>query len=169
MKAYKFLHADGTSLFAGLRWPLPEGGPGRWVTAPARPCRSGVHACRSADLPLWLGRSMYEIELEGDILEQPTKIIASRGRLVRKIQTWDEDAQSEYVQMCADRAHELALSTAPTLDDWDAVVEPSRPEGPALLGFIAARIAERRQGTQAYHSERALQTDWLVHRLTLTD
>ena len=48
-----------------------------------------------------------------------------------------------------------------------AVVEPSIPEGPALLGFVAARIAEEISGPRAYHEERARQTTWLVKRLAL--
>ena len=47
------------------------------------------------------------------------------------------------------------------------MVEPSIPEGPALLGFIAARIAERRDGVAAYHAERARQVAWLAERLGL--
>jgi hypothetical protein len=69
--------------------------------------------------------------------------------------------------MCADRAHDLAHAASPPLDDWEAVIEPSIPEGPALLGFIAARIAEELEGTDAYHAERARQIQWLVERLSL--
>jgi hypothetical protein len=43
--------------------------------------------------------------------------------------------------------------------------EPSVREGPALLGFMAARIAEELAGPNAYHAERARQTDWLVEQL----
>jgi hypothetical protein len=41
------------------------------------------------------------------------------------------------------------------------------PEGPALLGFVAARIAEERGGPDAYHAERRRQTEWLAARLGL--
>ena len=54
-----------------------------------------------------------------------------------------------------------------SLADWDAVVEPSVPEGPALLGFVAARIAEKISGVDAYHAERRHQADWLAERLGL--
>jgi len=47
------------------------------------------------------------------------------------------------------------------------VIEPSIPEGPALLGFVAARIAEEAAGPQAYQAERARQTEWLVEQLEL--
>jgi hypothetical protein len=69
--------------------------------------------------------------------------------------------------MCADRAHALALAADPPMEDWDALVEPSVREGPALLGFMAARIAEERWGADAYHAERARQAGWLAERLRL--
>ena len=165
MIAYKFLRPDGTSVFTRYTWPLPDDGPGPWVDAEVDPCRSGIHACRRADLPLWLGRSLYEIELEGEVREEATKVVAPRARLLRRIDAWDESTRDEYTRMCADRAHELAR--AADLAGWDAVVEPSVPEGPALLGFVAARIAEKISGADAYHAERRHQADWLADRLGL--
>ena len=165
MIAYKFLRPDGTSVFTGFRWPLPDGGPGDWVAAGPEPCRSGIHACRPAELPLWVGRALYEVELDGEIVEAGMKLVASRGRLTRRIEAWDDATREAYTRMCADRAHELARGHSPPLADWDAVIEPSVPEGPALLGFVAARIAEEISGRDAYHAERARQTDWLVERL----
>jgi hypothetical protein len=165
--AYKFLRADGGSPFTGYRWPLPDGAPGEWVDAPVEPCRSGIHACRPSDMPFWVARSLYEIELEGAVVAQRTKLVAPRARLVRRIEAWDDERRDAYTRMCADRAHELALSVSPALEEWDAVVEPSIREGPALLGFVAARIAEELGGPEAYRSERARQTDWLVERLGL--
>jgi hypothetical protein len=163
--AYKFLRADGSSVFTGYAWPLPAAGPGAWVEAPADPCRSGIHACRVADLPYWAGRVLYEIELDGELREESTKVVAGRGRLVRRIAAWDEQRDA-YTRMCADRAHELVAAADPSFAHWDSVVEPSIPEGPALLGFVAARIAEQIAGSAAaYTAERARQTEWLVARL----
>ncbi|MGH2968222.1 MAG: hypothetical protein ACRDK0_04035 [Solirubrobacteraceae bacterium] len=167
MIAYKFLRPDGTSVFTRFRWPLPGDGPGPWVTAAIEPCRSGIHACRVGDLPLWAGRVLYEVELDGELVEERTKLVASRARLLRRLAGWDDAARDAYTRMCADRAHELARAASPRLDGWDAVIEPSLPEGPALLGFVAARIAEARDGVAAYHAERARQTEWLRARLAL--
>jgi hypothetical protein len=167
MIAYKFLRRDGTSVFSGFRWPLPAEQPGAWVDAPIDPCRSGIHACRRAHLPYWVGRSLYEIELDGEIVEERSKLVASRGRLLRAISAWNDELRDTYARMCADRAHELARDGAAPLEQWDRVIEPSVPEGPALLGFVAARIAEARDGPNAYHAERARQTAWLVERLGL--
>jgi hypothetical protein len=165
--AYKFLRRDGTGVFTGFAWPLPERGPGEWVHAEPDPCRSGVHACSAAQLPLWLGPVLYEVELDGEVEDAGMKLVAARGRLTRRVEAWDEEARAAYTRMCADRAQVLARGASPPLEDWDAVVEPSIPEGPALLGFVAARIAEESSGADAYRAERARQTDWLVERLGL--
>lgn len=165
MIAYKFLRPDGTGIFTGFGWPLPGGGPGEWVDAPAEPCRSGIHACSAAQLPLWMGPVLYEVELDGTVVDAGMKLVAPRGRLTRRVDAWGREARDAYTRMCADRAHELARGASPPLEDWDAVVEPSIPEGPALLGFVAARIAEEVSGEQGYRAERARQTDWLVERL----
>jgi len=164
--AYKFLRHDGTGVFSGFAWPMPNGAPGAWVEAEVAPCRSGIHACRPGDLPLWVGRAMYEVELSGDIRDEQTKVIAPRARLLRRIDAWDGQRDA-YTRMCADRGHELALGQSPPLENWDAVIEPSIPEGPALLGFVAARIAEEIAGVEAYHAERTRQTAWLVEHLGL--
>jgi hypothetical protein len=163
--AYKFLRHDGTGVFTGFPWPLPGGGPGEWVAARVDPCGSGIHACRLADLPLWAGRTLYEIELDGEIVEEASKVVAPRGRLLRRIAAWDDRFRAEYTRMCADRAHELARRSR--LDAWDAVIEPSVPEGPALLGFVAARIAEQISGPAGYDAERGRQARWLAARLGL--
>jgi hypothetical protein len=162
--AYKFLRPDGTSVFTGFRWPLPDGGPGAWVDAPVEPCQTGIHACRAADLPYWVGRALYEIELDGPILEQPTKVVAERGRLVRRIDAWDDALRDEYTRMCADRGIELVRG-AGLPNGWEAALEGSIPEGPALLGFMAARAAEEISGVDGYYAERARQSAWLLEHL----
>jgi hypothetical protein len=155
------------SVFTGFTWPLPSDGPGDWIEADVEPCRSGIHACRPEHLPLWAGQTLYEVELDGKIVEERTKVIASRARLTRRVEAWDEAMSERYTRMCADRAHELTCEASPGLEKWEAAIEPSVREGPALLGFMAARIAEELAGPEAYHAERARQTDWLVEQLRL--
>jgi hypothetical protein len=158
--AYKFLREDGSTVFSQFRWPE-----GEWVEAAVDACRSGIHACRPSDLAYWVGRTLHEIELDGDILEERTKVIAPRGRLARRITAWEDGVREEYTRMCADRAHELARGGG--LDAYDAGIESSVPDGPAALGFIAAAIAEQRGGVAAYRAERARQARWLTERLGL--
>jgi hypothetical protein len=167
MSAYKFLRRDGTTPFTGFRWDLPNGKPGRWVEASVAPCRSGIHACRPSDLPFWAGPLLFEIELEGEVVEARSKLVATRGRLLRRIEAWDDGLRDAYTRMCADRAHELAASVSPPLEEWAAMIEPSIREGPGLLGFVAARIGEEVSGPDAYHAERARQSEWLIDNLGL--
>ena len=161
MIAYKCLRADGTSVFTAFRWPLPGTGPGPWVEAEIEPCRSGIHACRLEDLPYWAGRELYVIELDGEVVTEPTKVVAPRGRLVRRVDAWERELRDAYTRACADRAHALAAG----LPAWDATIEPLVRYGPALLGFMAARIAEEHGGTAAYRAERERQAAWLAERL----
>lgn len=165
MIASKWLRPDGTSVFTRFRWPLPDGGgPGAWVDATVEPCHMGIHACRDADLPYWAGRELYEIELEGPIVEEQTKVVAPRGRLLRRIEAWDDALRDEYTRMCADRGIELVRG-AGLPAGWEAALEGAIPEGPALLGFMAARAAEEISGVDGYYAERTRQTEWLIERL----
>jgi hypothetical protein len=159
--AYKCLRPGGTSVFTAFRWPLPNGAPGPWVEAEIEPCRSGIHACRIGDLPYWVGRELYEIELGGEVIAEPTKVVAPRGRLLRRVDAWQDELCDAYTRACADRAHELAAE----LPAWDATVEPLVRYGPALLGFMAARIAEEHGGVAAYRAERERQAAWIAQRL----
>jgi hypothetical protein len=87
MKTFKFLEDDGTSVWSATRWPLPSAdAPGAWVdSGEVRACRAGVHACRFEELAYWMRATMWEIELGGDIVEARHKVIARRGRLLRRI------------------------------------------------------------------------------------
>jgi hypothetical protein len=166
LKAYKFLTADGLGVFSRFAWPLPNAGAGAWVESEVEPCRAGIHACRQIDLPYWLAPALYEIELDGAVDEQPTKLVAPRGRLIRRIDGWDDVTQNAYAQMCLARASELVAVAPARLAAWAPT--PEQPlGGPALLGFIAATIAQQLDGVEAHLDERKRQSEWLVERLAL--
>jgi hypothetical protein len=167
--AYKFLRPGGSTIFSGFRWPLPEPGePGPWVEASSvEPCRSGIHACRVLDLPYWIAPELYELELDGETVELEHKLVATRGRLLRRIEAWDDTASVDYTLACAERARELATSAEPAVARWADIAEATVPAGPAPLGFMAARIAEEIDGTEGYRRERLRQARWLADRLQL--
>jgi hypothetical protein len=167
MRAYKFLSAVGTGIFSGFAWPLPNGGPGDWIAADVDLCRSGVHACRPGDLSYWVAPALYEAELDGDVVEAGMKLIAPRGRLVRRVDAWNDETREAYSQMCIARAGELAASAPDVVGPWAPPREASA-QGPALMGFIAARMAEQISGVEAYVDERRRQSAWLADRLGLS-
>jgi hypothetical protein len=112
MLAYKLTDPRGCGMFTGFRWPLPQGvGPGDWVRTPddVRVCVAGVHACRTAHVPYWLGAELWEVELAGEVLESTHKLVAPAGRLTRRIEGWPE-AQLDFAEDCAARALELAVA-----------------------------------------------------------
>jgi len=109
--AYKFLDGDGHALFSGYSWPLPVGGaPGEWVeTSAVRPSYEGVHACRGDQIAFWLTPDLWEIELDGEVVEATHKVVAPRGRLVRRVDEW-ADVGTEHAEHCGWRAREVAVA-----------------------------------------------------------
>ena len=166
MKAYKCLTSDGLGVFSRFAWPLPDGEPGAWVESEVATCRSGIHACRSLDLPFWLTPALYEIELDGPVDDLPMKLVAPRGRLLRRIDAWDDDSRLAYAQMCIARAGELAADAPAEIAAW-APTSEQQFGGAAQLGFMAAQVAELLGGPDAYLEERRRQSEWLVDRLAL--
>ena len=97
MRAYKFLADDGRGIFSRFMWPLPNGRPGAWVESETvASCRSGIHACRPADVPYWIAPALYEIELDGAIDQQAIKVVADRGRLIRSIDRWNDSTREAF-------------------------------------------------------------------------
>lgn len=88
---WKFLDHRGSTVFSGFEWPLPRGeAPGPWVEAldAIRPCTSGIHACRRTDLSWWLSADLWAIELGGPVRSVGNKVVAPRGRLLRRVADW---------------------------------------------------------------------------------
>jgi hypothetical protein len=165
--AYKFLTDDGLGVFSRFTWPRPEGSPGDWVESEVEPCRAGIHACRAGDLPYWLAPTLYEIELAGAVDEYALKVVAARGRLLRRVAAWNTDVQAEYAEMCLARARELAARAPHLPAAWAPPAMHASAAASANLGFVAARIAEELGGGEAYLDERRRQSAWLVERLGL--
>ena len=167
MKALKALRAGAIGPFSGFRWPTPGDGPGQWVAASPSPCASGVHACLRGQLPLWLHDELWEIELGGAVTTLERKVVAPRGRLVRRVEGWDARAFADYGQACLDRLEALAEGHAEVRGyAADGRVILAQDE-PLVVALAAARAAEVVSGTAAYDEERAWQADWLAARLGL--
>src|SRR5262245_1376331 len=151
--AYKFLATGMVGPFTGFIWR-----PDIWVDAEeAAPCRRGIHACRPKHLPIWLDSELWEIELEGEIIEGERKLVAARGRLTRRIGEWTPDLAREFGRFCARRTRRR-VGFLPFLSgfvaDVDRFVAQNRI---AIAGFAAARAAELCDGAAAYESERRAQ------------
>jgi hypothetical protein len=161
--AYKFLTTGSRGRFTGFAWTADT-----WVEADAAdPCRTGVHACRVRDLPLWLDEELWEIELAGDVVEGDRKIVAARGRLTKRIERWTPELAREFGRFCAQRTRER-VGYVPVLSGFVYDVERFVAQDRiAIAGFAAARAAELRDGPSAYQAERDAQASWLADRLGL--
>ena len=105
VRAYKFLDAHGRSPYTGTRWPSP----GTWVEAASvRQCHDGVHGCAAADLAWWLAVQLWEIELDGGIVESRHKVVARRGRLVRQVDEYTAAVRA-LGELSAWRCRDLAV------------------------------------------------------------
>jgi hypothetical protein len=161
--ALKFLDQNATAPFTGFRWPV-----GEWIDAgEIEPCRSGIHALRPRDLPYWLGAQLWEIELGGDIVEQERKLVARRGRLVRRCHEWNPELQDAFAAEVLVRTRR-AYGSVPIVSGYVADIERFRALSRiGLAAFAAARAAERHGGPAAYERERLTQAAWLAGRLGL--
>ena len=109
--AFKFLDREGCTALSGHRWTLPDGdAPGPWIeTARVRPCREGIHACHAGDLAYWLHQELWVIELDGETTESARKVVARRGRLVRRLPEWSAGADVALHEWCAWRTCDTAV------------------------------------------------------------
>jgi hypothetical protein len=150
------------SPFSGQRWPQPEGGqPGRWFPYP--------HACPADHLPAWIAPELWRIELEDVHGEEHGRIFARGGRLVARIEEWDDVAADAFATDCSEhvRARVSRWDGDPTvraalLADAPMVANAASAN---VAGYVAALAAERVGGPEAAAAERRRQASWLIARL----
>lgn len=194
--ALRFLAAGGTAL-GGTRWPAPStAGPGAWLDADGPVADgSGVHACTAETLADWIDDELWEVELDGWVDERDGLLHAARGRLLRRVDSWDEAAALAFTLACVVRLCDSALATGADdaleyLADAALLARGGRPESHELLpwaggspapaaiagniGFVTAHAAgatgAARSGSPdayeaGYATERARQRAWLEARL----
>jgi hypothetical protein len=107
MVAYKFLRSGRIGLFSRFCWPDP----GIWVQAAGNvdACRSGIHACRTEDLPWWLADELWEIEIRDPTRVEGHKLVATAGCLRSRVAGWTPVCAQEYADACAWRARDRAV------------------------------------------------------------
>lgn len=159
MIAYKFLRRGAIGPFSRFAWPT--GSPGAWVEAEPHVCASGIHACEVGDLPYWIDTELWELELDGAVRAE-RKLVAPRGRLVRRVESWDERTARAFADSCAAAAAtsgggELAADAAAYAASGEV----------ATACFVSARAAETAGGPAGYERERQRQAAWLREQLGL--
>jgi hypothetical protein len=177
--AFKFLARGAVGPFSAFQWPTPaRGAPGAWVDAAGELPARGVHACRPADLPYWIHEELWVAELDGDVLATPHQVVASRGRLLERVEGWPVVARA-FAEECAAALRAgveeavaggaLAPGIAEQLRAYAADAEACvRLGSTAPAAYVAARAAAALHGSEAAVAvERRRQAAWLEQRLAI--
>lgn len=164
MHALKFLRPGRVAPFANTTWPEP----GEWLDAGGPPdlCRTGLHALRPDALAPWIAEELWRVELDSAEALAPGILVASRGRLVSRVEDWNDETAREFARACAAHVQEGATGRAA---EYAADARVSAEEAAAdftatTVGYMAAYAAEAmRPG--GFTAERAWQSRWLAERL----
>ena len=138
MTYYKVLAADGVSSYHGGlgKWFIPKGKRiGKWMPAikDIRPCERGYHFVNIEQLPQWLGPTLYEIEVRGQIIHQADKSVAEQARLIRKVETWNDKTLRLYAADCAERVLGLYEKQYPKDDRPRKAIQAARDFANGLI------------------------------------
>jgi hypothetical protein len=170
MIAYKFLREGSVGRFSEARWPTP----GEWLEAkgPLETCVNGIHACSTQALAYWFDDELWQVELDGDIIDEGTVLVARRGRLIDRIEAWPSVSRS-FAEACANRARERAGAepTEARLAELvgDAEYHAARSHRPrhAVVAAYCAAVAANTLQTDSFDEERAWQSRQLARLLGL--
>lgn len=135
--ALKFLREGGVGPFSYFQWPLPSAGePAAWVDA--EPGDRGIYACDAEHLVYWLAPELWIIELEGEVEVEETKLVAPRGRLIRRVEAWTPEKLAAFGQACALRARDRAAAAVRSLDEVDLADRLAACGDAGSIGELAA-------------------------------
>src|SRR5208282_5026309 len=145
MVYYKVLAADGCSPIHGGRgkWFLPkEKGPGEWMPA-VKPvfCESGYHFVTLDQLPKWLGPTIYEVEVRGEVLSAQDKGVATQARLIRILDTWNEKTLRLFAADCAEHVLGIYEKQYPKDERPRKAIQAARDFANGLIDANAANAA----------------------------
>ena len=167
---YKFLRSGAVGPFSGFAWPDS----GEWVEARGsrEPCREGVHALEQDALAEWLDDELWRVELDGDLERIDGVLVADRGRLVSRVEGWDERAAAGFAEACVrrlearagedERSREYAAVARAIADGGRA----ADPRYAPLVGFVLRHAAEEaEQG--GWQRELVWQSRLLAERVGL--
>jgi hypothetical protein len=164
MEALKFLHPGRVAPFTQVTWPPP----GQWLASAGAPelCRAGVHALLPNVLATWTAEELWRVELDGGEELAPGIVVASRGRLLDRVEAWNDQTAREFARACAAHVRGRATGRAAeyAAEATTAAEEAVADDSAARVGYIAAHAAEA-MTPGGFAVERRWQSRWLADRL----
>jgi hypothetical protein len=161
MIAYKFLSQGAIGPISTAQWPPPR----EWleVEGALEVCANGIHACTSEALAYWLGEELWAVELDGEILDEGTVLVASRGRLVSRVDRWPA-VSFAFAETCVQHGRELSARVPENARVKGLVAEAAehaeRAEEPrhAVIAAYAVAVAADVLDLGGFDSVRAWQS-----------
>ena len=164
MEALKFLRPGRVAPFTGVSWPQPV----RWLTSAAPPalCRAGVHALLPSVLATWTAEELWRVELDGGQELAPGIVVAARGRLLGRVEAWNDQTAREFARACAAhvQAHATGRAAEYAADAAAAAEAVVAGDSAARVGYVAAHAAEA-MTPGGFAAERRWQSRWLADHL----
>lgn len=140
-RLYKFLRRGSVASFSGHVWL-----PGEWVSVEGKleACSNGVHVCRPGDLPYWLAEELWEVDVDGERLEDEQKVVVRRARLRARVEGWPSPIAQDFAKDCAWRVRDLVVAELERTGkaEVEALVDCRSLRA---LGESAARAARQRR------------------------
>jgi hypothetical protein len=142
---YKVLAADGCSPAHGGtgKWFLPKGKRvGKWMPA-IKPvlCQQGYHFVTFDQLPRWIGPTLYEVEVRGEVLTAKDKSVAEQARLIKRVDTWNKKTLRLFAADCAEHVLGIYEKQYPKDERPRKAIQASRDFANGLIDANAAAYA----------------------------
>jgi hypothetical protein len=123
--AFRFFQINGqSSKGGGLKWPEPDGeGNSQWVSTLYGKRR--YHLSKSDNLWLWIDKILYIAEYnQHELIEDDSaRLVVSDARLHKKLLSWCDETQLEFIEKCYERVESLNLSDAAKNSDPYKILE----------------------------------------------
>ena len=160
----KFLRPGRVGPYSRVVWPAP----GEWLESEAESelCKRGIHAVLPDVLSRWVAEELWFVELDGAELAASGILVAPRGRLVARVEEWNDETAREFARACATHvAHVTEGRAGEYAADANASAETAGADFTATtVAYMAAHAAEA-QSPGDFEAERLWQSRWLADRL----
>ena len=115
----------------------------KWTQRVADPqlCAQGWHACRWEDAVHHIDAELWVVELDGQIIEGDTKVVAERLRIVRRVRL-DDRALRLFAADCAETVLPLFEARCPNDDRPRLEIQAARDYANGLIDSAASAAAE---------------------------
>ena len=164
---YKVLASDGTPCHGGSgKWFMPKGKrPGKWMPAikDIQPCARGYHFVNLEQLPAWLGPTLYEVEVRGQVTHLADKSVAEQARLIRKVEIWNDKTLRLFAADCAEHVLGIYERVCPKDDRPRKAIQAARDFANGLIDRNAAHAAANAAYSAAEAVDAASYASYAAH------